>query len=97
MVEINVCIHAPNINGNPLSASAMEMLLDHGLKHMRMYGSQSSKEIDTLKKFAIFKFDMTNWDDIEHLDAALHEFEPVYCFREECPKGNYGCPAFRPS
>jgi len=97
MISMNACIHAPNINGNPLPAIALEVLLDHGLVFLRLYGSQTAKEKDTFKKFLLLKFEMNNWDDIEHISSVLKSFNAIYCFQSECPNANYGCPAFRPT
>lgn len=99
VIRLNTCIHAPNLDGGvdiKLPGSDMDILRDHGLLDIRVYSDPNAQTKGNLKKYLLMRFDMANWDDIEHIDGVLHKFLAAYCTKPDCPTLNEACAAFRP-
>lgn len=90
-----MCIHAPNLDVDPLDAIELKELADSGLVNVRFYGGEKNTK-ETFLRYILFEFDITETDKIGDIHAITSKFKPAYCFNDVCPRTNHACPAWRP-
>lgn len=95
MVKLNICIHAPDVNKHPLTGDELRQLNLWGLQNMRIYGGDKA-QTKTAYRYMLLEFDIINYNKIGAIVDLLDKHELTLCFRNQCPKLDGGCPAFRP-